>query len=654
MTNTAATTQLPIKRVQLLKNGIAYFEREGVVNENTIVDLYFKSSEMNDVLKSLTAMDMDNGIISSITYDANQSAADQLKDIAIDLPFKDSLTGLLNQLKGGRVSVKVQKQQQQQQIEGLVLGTEKISDSISLNLFTDLSTLVSINIVEIVDIQFLDDHLKKDLQHVLKIFIGSKKKDSKQISLHCSGTGQRTVYISYTVASPIWKTSYRVLLDDDKSKSEAFVQAWAVVDNSTDEDWSNVSLSLVSGLPLSFVHDLYNPRYKQRPEVPIESDSSTTVSHTKHSADRYSGLTQLQHDQSQSRDRAQKLAQLTAAVHVQKQEVGDLFHYDIQHSVTVKRNSAALVPIYAGNVVASRVAVYNESIRSTNPMSSLKIKNTTGVALEGGPSVVMQNDMYVGECFLKTMRPNEEQILPFSVELGCTVTKDSSQTKEHYTSFECTQGYLKQKYWSVVTTTYTIKNNTRKKLNLLLEHKFIPSFQLITSEENPVQMEKTDHYYRFSISIEEEKTTFVVREKKNNVDSIQLITIDTIEEFEKLVTVHDAKFMLSDTVKEQWQKLQEIKAEVNGYKKNVTELEQADQLVTDNQNRIRQNLHALSDKSTEEKNLRQRYVKQLENEEDILKKNKSTIIELKKKIETSEANYKKLWSTIKFTYSTSK
>ncbi len=37
-----------------------------------------------------------------------------------------------------------------------------------------------------------------------------------------------------------------------------------------DEDWENVQLSLIAGLPVSFVHDLYTPRYIRRPVVQVQ------------------------------------------------------------------------------------------------------------------------------------------------------------------------------------------------------------------------------------------------------------------------------------------------------------------------------------------------------------------------------------------------
>jgi hypothetical protein len=48
------------------------------------------------------------------------------------------------------------------------------------------------------------------------------------------------------------------------------LQGWAIVENTSDDDWNNVKLSLVSGRPISFTMDLYQPLYSTRPVVEPE------------------------------------------------------------------------------------------------------------------------------------------------------------------------------------------------------------------------------------------------------------------------------------------------------------------------------------------------------------------------------------------------
>ena len=67
--------------------------------------------------------------------------------------------------------------------------------------------------------------------------------------------------------APVWKTSYRLELRQDK---KPFLQGWAIVENATENDWNNVRLSLISGRPISFRMDLYTPLYVPRPVEQME------------------------------------------------------------------------------------------------------------------------------------------------------------------------------------------------------------------------------------------------------------------------------------------------------------------------------------------------------------------------------------------------
>ena len=78
---------------------------------------------------------------------------------------------------------------------------------------------------------------------------------------------KRRVSVAYMAQTPVWKTTYRLVLEDDQ---KPYFQGWAIVENTSDADWKDVKLSLVSGRPISFVMDLYQPLYTTRPVVQPE------------------------------------------------------------------------------------------------------------------------------------------------------------------------------------------------------------------------------------------------------------------------------------------------------------------------------------------------------------------------------------------------
>ena len=109
--------------------------------------------------------------------------------------------------------------------------------------------------------------VQDDLAQALQVLSSSHGIEKKKVVLHFTGTGKRRVRIGYILESPVWKTSYRLVLGDAASH---LLQGWAMVENTSDTDWRSVVLTLVSGRPITFTMDLYQPLYIQRPEVQME------------------------------------------------------------------------------------------------------------------------------------------------------------------------------------------------------------------------------------------------------------------------------------------------------------------------------------------------------------------------------------------------
>src|SRR5262249_544219 len=137
-----------------------------------------------------------------------------------------------------------------------------------LSLLTDAAEVRSFDLHSLGRLEIRDAALRRDLDFYLRTQLSAKKKDSRTFTFFAQGQGTRRVRLSYTVEAPVWKATYRILLGEEGKPP--LIQGWAVVDNTQDEDWENVSLSLVAGLPVSFVHDLYTPRYIKRPVVEVK------------------------------------------------------------------------------------------------------------------------------------------------------------------------------------------------------------------------------------------------------------------------------------------------------------------------------------------------------------------------------------------------
>src|SRR5579883_2061100 len=267
---------LPITRVVLFNSGVGYFSRSGEVEGDARVDLTFPENDINDLLKSMVLEDFDKGRISAVSYDSREPIARTLSSFAINLNGNPTFAGIISQLRGERIEVAVSPTAANQpgKLTGTIVGieTQKVPagsttiDAEVLNMWC-AEGMRSIKFSDIQSLRFSNPVIESEFRRALEVLALSHDNQKKSVQLHFAGEGKRKVQVGYVVEAPIWKTSYRLVLGE---KEKPYLQGWAMVENPTDGDWSNVKMALVSGRPISFKMDLYNPFYVNRSVVEPE------------------------------------------------------------------------------------------------------------------------------------------------------------------------------------------------------------------------------------------------------------------------------------------------------------------------------------------------------------------------------------------------
>ena len=273
--------QLPLRRVILYNNGVAFFERRGIVSGKVEINLPFKESQVDDVLKSMLVLDLGGGQIGAVSYNSSAPPSARLAEIPFSIEAgtenntQGGLPGLLRQLQGERVAVTTSTRS----ATGAILTVEERKSQIdaskpafttyALVIATAAGEVVSFDLVDVRSVRLVDEGVRHDVTEFANASASARRRDAKTIVISSDGVGPREMVVSYTIAAPIWKTTYRVVLD---STGKPFFQGWAIVDNVGDEDWLNVSLSLFSGTPVSFIQPLQRPLYRYRPVNPIPED----------------------------------------------------------------------------------------------------------------------------------------------------------------------------------------------------------------------------------------------------------------------------------------------------------------------------------------------------------------------------------------------
>jgi hypothetical protein len=624
-------TALPVTRVVLYKHGVGYFEREGTVEGDAALAFTFKQAEVSDVLKSLTVLDLDGGHIASVSYDSTKPLEQLLKDVALSIPDQGSVAvGLLPQIKGARLLV---QPPDGEPVEGILVGVDNserrtddgIVTTVLVSLLTDAGDVRSFELHGLARLQILDAALRRDLDYYLRTLLSAKKKEARTFTFFAQGQGRRTVRLSYTLEAPVWKATYRVLLGEEGRPPT--IQGWAVVDNTQDEDWENIELSLVAGLPVSFVHDLYTPRYIKRPVVRVQETTGVLPPEVEEGMAVDSMLADFTDTEMTAAAPAPPMRRMkqtdglggyaarsavsSTPVQVRERQLGDLFEYRIEHPVTIRRNQSALVPIVLRPFEGRPVLLYNKAARAGNPMRCVELKNTTGLTLEGGPVTVHEGGSYVGEAMLETTRPDEQRLVPYAVELAVTVLDNVESHDDRAHRVVIHRGRMTAYYTQVQQTTYSFNNKADAEQTLYLDHpRPGREWKLI---DTPEPHEVTENYWRFRFALPAGKVTqFVVRQQHVLHQAHALSDVG-----EQQLSLWLVQRYVDARTEGVLRQVMTLRQQAFGLEERLARLEKERETIHAEQKRIRENLQGLGDRSSE-KGLRERFVRALNTQEDRL------------------------------------
>ncbi|MGB7847920.1 MAG: carboxypeptidase regulatory-like domain-containing protein [Candidatus Acidiferrum sp.] len=271
----ASDTQakLPVRRVVLYKNGVGYFEHLGRVSGSQDVHIDFTSAQLNDVLKSLTVLDLSGGRITGVDYNSEAPLARRLATLRLALGEKPTQSEFLGALRGARIEV---RSGANPAFAGKLLSVERKTrtgttfavETDEISLITDSGEVRSVDLNPATSVRILDHDLQVEVGRYLGLVAAARDQDVRRMTISTTGSGDRSLYVSYISEVPIWKTTYRIVLPTKPDK-KPLLQGWAIVDNTVGEDWNDVELSLVAGAPHSFIQQLSEPYYGRRPVVPL-------------------------------------------------------------------------------------------------------------------------------------------------------------------------------------------------------------------------------------------------------------------------------------------------------------------------------------------------------------------------------------------------
>ena len=662
----AAEPALPLEKVVLFTSGVGFFQHGGKVDGDAQVEMAFKSEQINDLLKSMVLEDRDGGTVAAVSYASRDPITKTLGTFAVNLTDNPSIGQILGRLRGARIEVAAAPP-----ASGTIVGVEKrtvpVGDdqTVEKEFVTILTKegLRTLALDTITRLKLLDERLQGELEKALAVLALGTDNDRKSVTLDFAGKGARRVRVGYVQEAPVWKTSYRVVLgaedgkaaekDKDKKQEKALLQGWAIVENTTDQDWKDVRMSLVSGRPISFRMDLYQPLYVPRPEVRQElyasllpqqygQDLAKRDREFAAAGERQGRIQLARQEKAASGLRGAAAAYAPAESSVVGDEkalsldmaanagsiqsvaqgaaLGELFRYEIDKPVSIARQRSAMLPIVSEQIEAEKVSIYDDRVLAKHPLAGLRLVNLTKLNLMQGPVTVYDGGVYAGDARVEDLVPGSERLVSYAVDLDVEVAPRTEPRPEEIVSVKLAKGTLVVTRKLARHKIFEIKNSGADAVKLLVEHPREEPWKLVALEK---PAETTRDRYRFAVTAEPGKpVTLEVAEEQQTLQQLALVNTDD----STILFFTNAK-QTSPAVKEALTAVIERKREIERFVQERAKREQEVNVVGQEQERIRQNMAQLERTS----DLYTRYVQKFAVQEDRVETLRKEVADLQAK-----------------------
>lgn len=687
---------LPIQRLTLWKQGFGYYERRGRITEREI-SLIVPRAATNDVLKSLNIVVHEGGQFISVDYETPEDKQQVLSDLSVKLRDRSSLVDLLVSLRGSQVTLLLQEDRS---ASGRLIGVEASTGEAPVVIIQQTGSeerdISIFPLTELEGVRLLDSRAATDIGFFLDV---SRVEQTRTTLTVRVSEGEHDIGLSYLAPSPVWRMSYRLSRISD---NEVMLTAWGVFENSLDEDLVDVSLTLISGRPISFVYDLYESRVPTRPEVsddtsvveqmagdPHVVEAMYTITHDLRSPlSVMLGFTDVLLSESSLTEQQRKAVQaIQESANRMNTLLGDLLSmvrlrdegssdhsrvasayqagplgnlkvsgqyfvpllmsnaeteymtYRVDNPITVRRGQSAIVPIINTPVTYQSLIVFNGDKMPNHPLRVWELTNTTGYALEQGPVTII-DDGYVGEGLMRFAGVDDNIQIPYALEFGILVDEDVERSDAELYSVEIDseRRQVVVQRLHITTHTYILISRVEREMVVLIERRDPTRDEYY---EMPEPIFSGAGHTRWAVEVPGNSTvTFPVKVRSlyETRESVKNWRTEFIDDLYSLG-------FLSGPLYTNLQALMESKQQAAGAVEEIKSLQAEQDRIKALQDQLRKNLGALGD-STREASIRDQLLTDLENSENRRRAIEGRTSELEQQVEAENRRQQTLLDEI--------
>ncbi|HUA53844.1 MAG TPA: DUF4139 domain-containing protein [Candidatus Sulfotelmatobacter sp.] len=602
----ARAAPLELKRVALSSGGVGYFEYQATVSGDDTLALDARLDQIDDIMKSLVVYD-DRGSVVGVELQSREPVGQILRDLPFDANALDAPKALFNALRGAEIKVGNPKP-----MSGRIL---KADDEVTILRDGHTITRTRVTLITAAGLQqfvledvdsvaFVDPTLQAKLDEALSRLARHHDGDRRTLLLHTHGTEKRTVRVGYVVGAPLWKATYRLTFPADPGTGKARLQGWAVLENTTAQDWNGVELTLLSGNPVTFRQALYESYYVTRPEVPVE-----VIGRVLPKPDQGSVAVQMMRQRAEATSAPAGTAMapapgprgdfaasgaapppsLASVAAANAAEGGTQVTFTLPHPVSIGAGRSAELPILDRELNATRLSVLQPY--DAQPLAAFELTNDGTTGLPPGVLTLYERAAdgaatYVGDARLATFPVGEQRLLSYAVDDKLKVDRTRNDANP-IVSAALGAGVLRLTRKIQQTTVYRIAAPAHEARRLIIEQPRAGGWSLTEPDPSGVRMTDSDYRVPIEIGPGEQKSVTVTLERPQQ-ESLRLLDLDDAR-LGVLISARELPPPLHDALGELARRRQALAEQRTQLQRVQTERET---LVQD-QARVRDNLNAV-------------------------------------------------------------
>jgi hypothetical protein len=482
----------------------------------------------------------------------------------------------------------------------------------------------------------------------------------------------------------LWKSTYRLVLPNEGTEDQtALIQGWAVLENTTGQDWNDVAVTITSGSPVTYTQALYESYYIPRTALPVkvidrvmprvdggtvgtaEQIEEKSRARTLRKAEGYGGGAEMQMLAAAPAPAMAEMAMdaaagsgaaesyipsvappdMAAAQTALAAETATQMLFTFPSPVTLPAGDSLMVPFISEKMDAQRLYVYQPETNAAHPLAAVKVKNDGDTGLPPGILTLFDggapNLVHVGDAEMPLIPAGEDRFISFALDTKTNIEQKTENDRQ-LGLITIANGTFTQKVSWRNTTTYTAKAPANEDREIVIEHPRRDGWELIMPDGYDGKPDVTSTHYRLVLNVKKgESQSLAITLRRDDAETMALTYMNEADLDARMAAMGKD---LPDDLRKAMDQVKTLRAAVAEQETALQQIENTRNQIYADQERLRQNLETVASNNK----LGKRYLKQLEEQENALDKLASSEAAIEVKLNDARKALNDYIATLKF------